>query len=43
MSWGVIIGTYSSIFISSALLLKTGVKRNWDKEKEAAGTNFGKQ
>ena len=43
MIWGVIIGTYSSIFISSALLLKTGVKRNWDKEKEAAGTNFGKQ
>ena len=43
MIWGVIIGTYSSIFISSALLLKTGVKRNWDKQQDGAGTNFGKQ
>ena len=41
MIWGVIIGTYSSIFISSALLLTIGVKRDWEKPKDGAGTNFG--
>ena len=29
MIWGVIIGTYSSIFIASPLLLLLGVKRDW--------------
>ncbi|MAK61828.1 MAG: protein translocase subunit SecF [Ponticaulis sp.] len=33
--WGVIIGTYSSIFIASALLLHTGLKREPDKVKSA--------
>ncbi|WOI52000.1 protein translocase subunit SecF [Parvularcula sp. LCG005] len=27
--WGIVIGTYSSIFIASPFLLKTGVKRDW--------------
>jgi preprotein translocase SecF subunit len=27
MIWGVLIGTYSSVFVASALLLHTGVKR----------------
>ena len=35
MIWGVIIGTYSSIFIASPVLLRTGVKRNWDKVEGA--------
>lgn len=30
--WGVIIGTYSSVFIASPILLRTGVKRDWSKE-----------
>lgn len=31
MIWGVIIGTYSSIFIASPLLLQLGVKREWGR------------
>tara|TARA_B100001094_G_C18103199_1_gene756943 strand:+ start:321 stop:1052 length:732 start_codon:yes stop_codon:yes gene_type:complete len=40
MIWGVVVGTYSSVFISSAILLKLGVKRDWTKENTGAGTNF---
>lgn len=29
MIWGVVVGTYSSIFIASPMLLITGVKRDW--------------
>jgi preprotein translocase SecF subunit len=29
MIWGVIVGTYSSIFIASPLLMLLGVKRDW--------------
>ncbi len=29
MMWGVVVGTYSSIFIAAPLLLITGVKRDW--------------
>ncbi|WP_380052904.1 protein translocase subunit SecF [Falsihalocynthiibacter sp. SS001] len=32
MIWGVIVGTYSSVFVASAVLLKLGVKRDWSKE-----------
>jgi len=38
MIWGVIVGTYSSIFIASAILLWTGVKRDWSKPNAEAGT-----
>lgn len=31
MIWGVIVGTYSSIFVASAILLWLGVKRDWSK------------
>ncbi len=31
MIWGIFVGTYSSIFVASALLLKLGVKRDWSK------------
>ena len=31
MIWGVIVGTYSSVFIASPLLLFTNVKRDWSK------------
>ncbi len=41
MIWGVIIGTYSSIFVASAILLRLGVKRDWDKVDDGrAGTQF---
>ena len=36
MIWGVVIGTYSSIFIASALLLHTGVRRGAHIEKGEA-------
>ncbi len=38
MIWGVGVGTYSSIFIASAILLWTGVKRDWTKPNAEAGT-----
>ncbi|WP_370310765.1 protein translocase subunit SecF [Salipiger bermudensis] len=43
MIWGVFVGTYSSIFVASAILLWLGVKRDWSKPeaegdaKKAAG------
>lgn len=40
MIWGVIVGTYSSIFIASAALLKLGVKRDWSKQANTAGNKF---
>lgn len=39
MIWGIVVGTYSSIYIASALLLRLGVKRDWSKNA-AAGTKF---
>ncbi len=36
MIWGVIVGTYSSIFIASPVLLMLGVKRDWSGVNEAA-------
>ena len=36
MIWGVLVGTYSSVFIATALLLWFGVKRDWSKP-EAEG------
>ncbi|MBN8188588.1 protein translocase subunit SecF [Salipiger thiooxidans] len=45
MIWGVFVGTYSSIFVASALLLWLGVKRDWSKpdaEAEANGTSKAK-
>ena len=41
MIWGVIIGTYSSIFVASNVLLFLGVKRDWSKPGEGpSGTQF---
>ena len=40
MIWGVIVGTYSSVFIASAVLLKLGVKRDWSKPSNTAGNQF---
>lgn len=42
MIWGIIVGTYSSIFIASTLLLYMGVKRDWSKQDANAGNNFAK-
>ena len=40
MIWGVIVGTYSSVFIASNILLRLGVKRDWSKPSAGAGTQF---
>ncbi len=40
MTWGVIVGTYSSVFVASNVLLWFGVKRDWSKPDAGAGTRF---
>ena len=40
MIWGVIIGTYSSIFVASTTLLVLGVKRDWSKEANKVGGQY---
>ncbi len=40
MIWGVIVGTYSSVFVASTILLWLGVKRNWDKPDNTTGNQF---
>ena len=40
MIWGVIVGTYSSIFVASAALLYLGVKRDWSKPDANAGNQY---
>ncbi len=41
MIWGVIVGTYSSIFIASPVLLMLGVKRDWSGDGDAAAAKAG--
>jgi preprotein translocase subunit SecF len=40
MIWGVIVGTYSSVFVASTILLWLGVKRNWTKPDNTAGNQY---
>ena len=40
MIWGVIVGTYSSVFVASTILLWLGVKRDWSKPSNSGGTQF---
>ena len=37
MIWGVIVGTYSSVFVASTILLYLGVKRDWTKTNDPGG------
>jgi preprotein translocase subunit SecF len=39
--FGVLVGTYSSIYVAGATVLWLGVKRDWSKPDGAAGTQFG--
>ena len=36
MIWGIVIGTYSSVFVAAPVLLATGVKRDWSTEEAPA-------
>ncbi|MCF6232279.1 MAG: protein translocase subunit SecF [Rhodobacteraceae bacterium] len=40
MIWGVVVGTYSSVFVASSILLYLGVKRDWSKPDNTAGNQF---
>ena len=43
MIWGVLVGTYSSVFVASVILRVLGVKRDWSKPdpEGPAGVQFG--
>lgn len=38
--WGVIVGTYSSIYVAKNVVLMIGVKRDWSKPSGGGGTQF---
>jgi preprotein translocase subunit SecF len=38
--WGVIVGTYSSIYVAKNVVLMIGVKRDWSKPDAKSGTQF---
>jgi preprotein translocase subunit SecF len=40
MIWGVIVGTYSSIFVASTILVYLGVKRDWSKPPSTGGNQY---
>jgi preprotein translocase subunit SecF len=40
MIWGIIVGTYSSVFVASTILLFLGVKRDWSKKDPGAGGQY---
>jgi preprotein translocase subunit SecF len=40
ITWGIVVGTYSSIFVASQILLFTGVRRDWSKP-DAGTTGTG--
>lgn len=41
ISWGIIVGTYSSIFIAKNVVLMLGVKRDWTKAPPKVGNQYG--
>ncbi|QPH54345.1 protein translocase subunit SecF [Pontivivens ytuae] len=41
MIWGVIIGTYSSVFVAAPILLRLDVKRDWSKDGSGGGPKGG--
>ncbi|MCY4152780.1 MAG: protein translocase subunit SecF [Aestuariivita sp.] len=40
MIWGVVVGTYSSVFVAASILLYLGVKRDWSKPTDTTGNQF---
>jgi len=40
MTWGVIVGTYSSVFVASNILLWLGTKRDWTKPDASQGNQY---
>ena len=42
ITWGVIVGTYSSVFVAKNVVLMLGVKRDWSKPDKTEGNQFAK-
>ena len=43
ITWGIVVGTYSSIYVAKNIVLMLGVKRDWSKPSDSgpgAGTQF---
>ena len=40
ITWGIVVGTYSSIYIAKNIVLMLGVKRDWSKKRAAAGGRY---
>jgi len=40
ITWGVIVGTYSSVYVAKNIVLWLGVKRDWSKPDNNAGNQF---
>lgn len=40
ITWGVIVGTYSSVFVAKNIVLMLGVKRDWSKPDKTEGNQF---
>jgi preprotein translocase SecF subunit len=40
ISWGIVVGTYSSVYIAKNVVLMLGVKRDWSKDKKPTGNQF---
>lgn len=41
IAWGVIVGTYSSVYVAKNVVLLLGVKRDWSKKTDTTGNQFG--
>ena len=41
IAWGVIVGTYSSVYVAKNVVLMLGVKRDWSKTSDTTGNQFG--
>ncbi len=41
MIWGVFVGTWSSVYVAAVVVKRLGVKRDWGKGGDKAGTQFG--
>lgn len=40
MIWGIVVGTYSSVFVASAIVLRLGLKRDWTTPNKPSGNKF---
>ncbi|MBS1303527.1 protein translocase subunit SecF [Loktanella sp. SALINAS62] len=40
ITWGIVVGTYSSVYIAKNVVLMLGVKRDWSKKNPATGGRY---